>query len=97
MGKVVDMRLYPTFWVRVYVTEQLKKYPMLSWEKIECDHTTDRPTGNPTLEDLGVKPVPLEDRAMVSLEIYKRFGWLDETPGEKPVIPPIKQYPFEMA
>lgn len=96
-GKIEKMNYKFPFWLRVYVTENLKRYPLLSWEKLECDHTTDRPTGNPTLEDLGVKLDTLEDKAMFTLDVFKRFGYIEETPGETPKPDPIKQYPLDMA
>lgn len=91
------MRFKPTFWVRVYITEQLKKYPVCNWEKIEADHTTDRPTGNPTLEDLGVSLSLLEDKAMTVLDQYKRFGFYDDALGEFPKPDKMKHYPLNMA
>ena len=94
---VRDMRFAPIFWLRVYGCEQVKKYPVLNWEKIVADHTTDRPTGNPTLEDLGVSLTMLEDKAMVTLDQYKRFGFYDDALGEFPKPDRLKHYPLDLA
>ena len=66
----------------------------MSWEKLEADHTTDVPTGNPTLEDLGIKLTPLEDGAQVTLDNYKRHGYYNDFLGELPQPDPIKQHPL---
>lgn len=91
-----DMRFFPFFWLRVYATENVKKYPVLNWEKLETDHTTDRPTGNPTLEDLGVKLSLIEDKAMFTLDQYKRFGFYDDELGEFPKPDRLKHYPLNL-
>lgn len=32
---VTDLRFYPWFWFRIFMTEQVRKYPLISWELIE--------------------------------------------------------------
>ena len=92
---VQDLRLAPWFWARVWVNEQLRKYPTVSFERIEREHITDMPTsGNLTLEDLGVSLTNMEDLAYNYLERYKRFGYYDEELGEKPKPDPLKDYPM---
>ena len=93
--EIGDLRYQPLFWLRVVVTENLKKYPVLSWERLEADHTTDQPTpGNPTLEQLGVKPERMEDKAMATLYQYKRFGYRQDQLGEEPKPDPIRHHPL---
>ena len=93
-GAIGDARFHPFLWLRIYLNENIKKYPIMSWEKIEMDHTTDRPTGNPTLEDLGVKLSVMEDKAMFTLERYKRFGFYDDALGEFPKPDRIREHPL---
>lgn len=55
------------------------------------DHVTDILTGNPTLEDLGVNLLRLEDRAPFELKPFRMNAYYDEALGEfaDPVPPPI--------
>jgi hypothetical protein len=91
------MRFDPLFWLRVYATEQWRKFPIISWERLEADHTSDRPTGNPTLEDLGVNLSLIEEKAMFTLDQYKRFAYYYDELGELPKPDKLKHYPLGMA
>lgn len=62
--------------------------PQLSYYFTQ-EATTDRLTGCPTLEDLGVELNPLEDAARYQLKVHKRGRYYAESLGEfAPAIPP---------
>jgi len=53
------------------------------------DHVTDIPTGNPTLEDLGVSLTDMESRMDWELKPYRAQAYYDEELGEfAPPAPP---------
>jgi NADH dehydrogenase (ubiquinone) 1 alpha subcomplex subunit 9 len=88
---IKDIRFKFFFWFRVWVEEQLYKYPVMTWEGIELESTTDRADpSNPTLEDLGVKLSLFEDLAPFYAGTYDRLGYYDTELGEIPAPPPPK-------
>lgn len=53
------------------------------------DHITDTPTGNPTLEDLGVALTEMEGRMDWELKPHRAHSYYDEELGEfAPAAPP---------
>lgn len=94
-----DLRWNPGFWIRAYITEQIKTYPVMPLERIEKEMMQDVCTpGNLRLEDLGLSDlVDMEDKAYTYLNRFKRFGYYDEELGEKPRPDKMKTYPIDMA
>ncbi|CAH1786501.1 unnamed protein product, partial [Owenia fusiformis] len=87
--------MFPTFWAKVAAMSQLPNRPPLSPDKIEREFITDRPTGCPTLEDLGVKTLTsIEKRAFYDLKAFKANAYYDENLGEfAEASPPPKYVP----
>lgn len=74
-----DMRLDPLFLLRVQLCQTLGfKYPMLSWERLEREHTTDEVYYElPTLEHLKVPLTYVEDRFPFELKYYRDAAYYD--------------------
>jgi NADH dehydrogenase (ubiquinone) 1 alpha subcomplex subunit 9 len=90
-----DMRFHPFFWLRVFLTEQVRKEPTMCWDKIEREMTSDILTpGAPTLEDLGVKLTLFESLAPYYLKSFDRLGYYDTELGEVPKPLPPKSVPL---
>ncbi|CAL8079298.1 unnamed protein product [Orchesella dallaii] len=87
-----DLRWSPLFQLRISLTQKFcPSFPVayLNWDKIERDHITDTPTGNPTLEDLGVSLTDMQSRMHWELKQYRAAAYYDEELGEfAPPIPP---------
>jgi len=82
--------------LRVTLTEKIcPSWPVgyLGWDKMERDHTTDVPQGNPTLEDLGITPTELESRIAWELKPFRAYNYYDESLGEFPDPDPPKTAP----
>lgn len=58
--------------------------PVLSFERLEREFPTDVLSGNPTLEDLNVKLVRLEDRIRHLLLLHRRLNYYWDAVGEFP-------------
>lgn len=84
------MRFAPLFWLRVWATEFARKNPVISWEKIEKESVSDVLTGNPTLEDLGVKLTLFDTMARFHANIFDRYGYYHTDFGEIPPPAPPK-------
>lgn len=96
--EICDMRFDIQFWLKVYLTEQLRKYPLICWDKVEREQVTDMLTpGNWTLQDVGVKTTCMEDKARAFLWPFIRFGFYSDELGEKPLPDPLKSYPLDYA
>ncbi|CAG7721103.1 unnamed protein product [Allacma fusca] len=83
--KRTEMRWNIPFRARVTWTEKLcPSFPIayLGWDKMERDHTSDVPTGLPTLEDLGVTPTEIESRIQWELKPHRRHNYYMEELGE---------------
>jgi len=88
-----NMMWSPTFLLRVHLIDKYSwTWPVgyLGWDKLERDHTTDVPTGNPTLEDLGVVLSELENRIHWELKPFRRDLYYEEELGEFPSPAPPK-------
>ncbi|ODM93835.1 NADH dehydrogenase [ubiquinone] 1 alpha subcomplex subunit 9, mitochondrial [Orchesella cincta] len=87
-----DLRWSPMFQMRISATQKFSpSWPIayLNWDKIERDHITDVPTGNPTLEDLGVTLTDMESRMHWELRPHRAAAYYDEELGEfAPPVPP---------
>jgi len=87
-----DLRYSPLFQMRISATQKFcPSWPVayLGWDKIERDHVSDEPTGNATLEDLGVQLTELEHRIKWELKPYRAHAYYDEEFGEfEEPIPP---------
>ncbi|XP_048241814.1 NADH dehydrogenase [ubiquinone] 1 alpha subcomplex subunit 9, mitochondrial-like [Haliotis rufescens] len=83
--------LSPVFRMKTMAMSMAPATPIYTMEKIEKDHVTDILTGNPTLEDLGVNLLRLEDRAPFELKPFRMNAYYDEALGEfaDPVPPPV--------
>lgn len=70
-GEIVNLRYEYHMRLAMWVCNKLQKYPLLTWERVERDLTTDYVDPKlPTLRDLGVELTPLEDWIKV-LGFYK--------------------------
>lgn len=74
-----DMRFDPFFLLRVQFLEMVGfKYPRLSWERLEREHTSDMVCyEHPTLEDLKVALTYVEDRFPFELKYYREAAYYD--------------------
>ncbi|XP_037285782.2 NADH:ubiquinone oxidoreductase subunit 39 isoform X2 [Rhipicephalus microplus] len=74
-----DMRFDPFFLLRVQLLETFGfKYPHLSWERLEREHTSDVVYyEHPTLEDLKVSLTCVEDRFPFELKYYREAAYYD--------------------
>ncbi|XP_074602799.1 NADH:ubiquinone oxidoreductase subunit 39 isoform X2 [Brevipalpus obovatus] len=75
-----DLKLSPHVWLW-WIWRRLDRqdFPM-RWEFIEYEHVTDRTTrNNPTLEDLGINLVKVEDRAFTFMRKRARAAWVPES------------------
>ncbi|ODM88380.1 NADH dehydrogenase [ubiquinone] 1 alpha subcomplex subunit 9, mitochondrial, partial [Orchesella cincta] len=94
-----DLRWSPMFQLRISMTQKYcPSWPVayLNWDKIERDHVTDSPTGNPTLEDLGVTLTDMEGRLNWELKPYRAAAYYDEELGEFAIPDPPKPVSREM-
>ncbi|CAL8147024.1 unnamed protein product [Orchesella dallaii] len=88
-----DLRWSPLFQMRITATQKYcPSWPIayLNWDKIERDHVTDTPTGNPTLKDLGVILTDMESRMDWELKQFRAAAYYDEELGEFPPAAPPK-------
>jgi NADH dehydrogenase (ubiquinone) 1 alpha subcomplex subunit 9 len=93
-----DLRWDLPFRARVTFTEKIcPGWPIgyLGWDKMERDHTSDIPTGCPTLEDLGVIPTELESRIQWELKPFRAHNYYAEELGEFPDPAPPKTVTLE--
>ena len=66
--------------------------PWLTRDKVDRFHATDMILPDlPGLEDLGIQPTPLEQRAIEVLRRHRRYRWLD---AELEEVKPAKTYPM---
>ncbi|XP_064480708.1 NADH dehydrogenase [ubiquinone] 1 alpha subcomplex subunit 9, mitochondrial-like [Ornithodoros turicata] len=73
-----DMRFDPFFLARVQINETYSKYPLLSWERLEREHTSDEVVYEfPTLEDLSVPLTLVEDRFPYELKYWRDQAYYD--------------------
>ncbi|CAN7998308.1 unnamed protein product [Ixodes hexagonus] len=74
-----DMRYDLQFLARVHLMQSVFwKYPSLSWERLEREHTTDKVYFElPTLEDLNVKLTYVEDRFPYELKYFREAAYYD--------------------
>lgn len=74
-----DMRFDPFFLLRVQLLEMVGfKYPRLSWERLEREHTSDVVYYEyPTLEDLKVSLTCIEERFPFELKYYREAAYYD--------------------
>ncbi|KAH7968907.1 hypothetical protein HPB52_012500 [Rhipicephalus sanguineus] len=74
-----DMRFDPFFLLRVQFLETFGfKYPHLSWERLEREHTSDVVYyEHPTLDDLKVSLTCVEDRFPFELKYYREAAYYD--------------------
>ncbi|CAN8002585.1 unnamed protein product [Ixodes pacificus] len=74
-----DMRYDLQFLARVHLIQSLyRKYPALSWERLEREHTTDEVFYElPTLEDLKVNLTSVEDRFPYELKYFREAAYYD--------------------
>lgn len=87
-----DMRFDPFFLARVHICEMLWKYPLLSWERLEREHTSDEVLfEHPTLEDLSVPLTYVEDRFPYELKYWRNEAYYDPNIAqfEKVAPPPV--------
>jgi len=76
----VDMRYLPFFQLRVTLQGKfLPANPVLIWDKLEREHTTDRLVrGLPKLEDLGVKLTRIEQQALWELRPFRDDSYYEQ-------------------
>lgn len=81
----------PLFMAKVLALSYSPSNKILNFEKLEREHITDVITGLPTLENLGVKLTPIEERAPFELKPFRMYAYYYEQIGEfaDPVKPPI--------
>lgn len=74
-----DMRWDPFFLMRVQAVQMFGfKYPVLSWERLEREHTTDDVYYEyPTLENLKVNLTCVEDRLPFELKYFREAAYFD--------------------
>ncbi|CAB0035797.1 unnamed protein product [Trichogramma brassicae] len=89
----IDLDWAPLFKLKVTLTEMLSPaYPigLLHWEGLEKEHTSDRVIkGVPTLEDLGITPIPVDTQIPWELDPLRFDGSYEADYGEYPeIIPP---------
>ncbi|KAM3968119.1 NADH:ubiquinone oxidoreductase subunit 39 [Aphomia sociella] len=91
-----DMKYDPIFSVKVALVNMISPaYPFgnLHWEGIEKESTTDTLTpGLPTLEDLGVNLMQIEDQAPWELKPFRAYQYYIDQIGEFPKPDPPKVY-----
>lgn len=77
--KRVDSQYDPIIWAKIIMTELTSsRGKKLSWERMEREYVTDEIDNElPTLEDLGVKLTPLEDRIFHELKLYRAHAYVD--------------------
>lgn len=78
---------------RVFINEYTARVsPFLSFERLECEFSTDTLSGCPTLDDLGVKPTRLEDRIHHIVFLFRRLNYYWDGVGEfpEPPNPPLQ-------
>ncbi|KAA0201028.1 putative nadh:ubiquinone oxidoreductase ndufa9/39kda subunit [Fasciolopsis buskii] len=83
----------PLFLARVFINEYTARVsPFLSFERLECEFSTDTLSGCPTLDDLGVKPTRLEDRIHHIVFLFRRLNYYWDGVGEfpEPPNPPLQ-------
>lgn len=99
-----DMRFDPTFLMKTKLTEMLSPgAPIgnLHTERVELECVTDKLVqGVPTLEDLGVQLMPIEDQAPWELRPFRAALYYDAELGEfedpAPLIPLDRQEEAKM-
>jgi NADH dehydrogenase (ubiquinone) 1 alpha subcomplex subunit 9 len=81
----------PMFKLKVMYMSYAPTYPILTMDKLDREHVSDIPQDLPTLEDLGVKLTPLEDRAPFELKPFRLHSYYEEHVGEfaHPEPPPV--------
>ncbi|GBP17102.1 NADH dehydrogenase 1 alpha subcomplex subunit 9, mitochondrial [Eumeta japonica] len=94
--KRYDMKYDPLFALKVNIINSLSpQYPFgsLHWEGLEKESTTDVVVaGQPTIEDLGVIPSPIEHEMPWLLRPYRAYQYYIDELGEFPAPPPPKVY-----
>uniref|UniRef100_A0A8C8VKV9 NADH dehydrogenase [ubiquinone] 1 alpha subcomplex subunit 9, mitochondrial n=1 Tax=Pelusios castaneus TaxID=367368 RepID=A0A8C8VKV9_9SAUR len=83
----VSRTLYHLF---ARISELIWHQPTLTRDKVDRFHTTDKKLPDlPGLEDLGIQPTPVEQKAIEILRCHRRYRWLhanvDETKPSKTI------------
>ncbi|KAJ8675842.1 hypothetical protein QAD02_011628 [Eretmocerus hayati] len=93
----LDLKWTPLFQLKVTATEFLSPaYPLgyLHWEGLEKEHTSDKIIkGVPTIEDLGITPIPVDTQLPWELKPLRFDGSYEPELGEYPDIIPPKPLP----
>jgi len=92
-----NLRYSPLMRLRITATQKFcTSWPVasLGWDKVERDHVTDEPAGNPTLEDLGVLLTDLENRIQWEMKPLRAHNYYDEELGEFEEPKPAKALPM---
>lgn len=76
--------LSPLFKAKVMFMENAPSYPILTMDKLDKEHQSDIITGQPTLEDLGVRLTRLEDQVPWELKPFRKYAYYEEKIGEWP-------------
>jgi len=81
----------PLFKLKVKYMSNMPSYPILTMDKLDREHISDELHDCMTLEDLGVKLTPIEDRAQFELKPYRMHSYYEEKVGEfaPPAPPPV--------
>lgn len=92
--KRIDSRYDPMIWIKLFTVELMSsRVKKMSWERMEREYVTDEISYElPTLEDLGVKLTPLEDRIFHELKLYRAHAYVD--PMLTHYVRPVEPAPF---
>jgi NADH dehydrogenase (ubiquinone) 1 alpha subcomplex subunit 9 len=72
----------PLFKLKVKYMERAPSYPILTMDKLDREHISDVLRDYPTLEDLGVNLMSIEDRAPYELKPFRKHSYYEEKVGE---------------
>jgi len=85
------INITPVFRAKAYYLSHAPNEPICTPDKLEREHITDRIPDGLTLEDLGVKLTPIEQRAIFDLKPFRFNAYYHEALGEfkDPEHPPV--------
>ncbi|XP_019399756.1 PREDICTED: NADH dehydrogenase [ubiquinone] 1 alpha subcomplex subunit 9, mitochondrial [Crocodylus porosus] len=72
----------PIYHLIVRFSEMNPFKPWITRDKVDRFHTTDKKLPDLALEDLGIQPTQLEEKAIEVLRRYRRFRWLEADVAE---------------
>jgi len=81
----------PLYKMKVKLLQMAPSNPIVMMDKLDREHVSDVLRDYPTLEDLGVKLMSLEDRAPYELKPFRKHKYYEEKIGEfaDPAPPPV--------